>query len=86
MLQAPLKQYKEYQDNSDSMYRERGLNPKNIFVLPSSEQILEDAKKQAAGPAGAPGVSINTGNIPVAPTGLNPVQAEMLRRGLPLNK
>jgi hypothetical protein len=47
MLQAPQKQYKEYQDNLDSVYRERGLNPKNIFVLPSSEQILEDATKQA---------------------------------------
>jgi hypothetical protein len=86
MLQAPQKQYKEYQDNLDSVYRERGLNPKNIFVLPSSEQILEDAKNQAASPAGAPGLPISTGNIPVAPTGLNPVQAEMLRRGLPLNK
>ena len=51
MLQAPLKQYKEYQEKSEPMYRERGLNPKNIFVLPSSEQILEDSKTQAAGPS-----------------------------------
>ena len=63
MLQAPQKQYKEYQDNLEPVYRERGLNPKNIFVLPSSEQILEDAKQQAAGPTGA----INTGTMPVAP-------------------
>jgi hypothetical protein len=86
MLQAPQKQYKEYQSNLEPVYRKRGLDPKNIFVLPSSEQLLEDAKKQAASPAGAPGLPISTGNIPVAPTGLNPVQAEMLRRGLPLNK
>jgi len=86
MLQAPQKQYKEYQSNLEPVYRKRNLDPKNIFVLPSSEQLLEDAKKQAAGPAGAPGLPISTGNIPVATSGLNPVQAEMLRRGLPLNK
>lgn len=63
MLQAPQKQYKEYQNNLEPVYRERGLNPKNIFVLPSSEQMLEEAKKQAAGPTGA----INTGTLPVAP-------------------
>lgn len=63
MLQAPQKQYKEYQDNLEPVYRERGLNPKNIFVLPSSEQILEEAKQQAAGSTGA----INTGTMPVAP-------------------
>jgi len=67
MLQAPQKQYKEYQSNLEPVYRKRGLDPKNIFVLPSSEQLLEDAKKQAASPAGAPGLPISTGNIPVAP-------------------
>ena len=67
MLQAPLKQYKEYQEKLEPVYRKQGLNPENIFVLPSSEQILEDAKKQATGPAGAPGLPISTGNIPVAP-------------------
>jgi hypothetical protein len=69
MLQAPQKQYKEYQNNLEPVYRERGLNPKNIFVLPSSEQMLEAAKQQAAGPAGAPQLPISTGNIPVAPAG-----------------
>jgi hypothetical protein len=86
MLNASKDQYKEYQKLSLPGYEERGLNPKNIFVLPSSEQLLEDAKKEAVSPTGAPGLPISTGNIPVAPTGLNPVQAEMLRRGLPLNK
>lgn len=69
MLQAPQKQYKEYQNNLEPVYRERGLNPKNIFVLPSSKQLLEEAKQQAAGPAGAPQLPVSTGNIPVAPTG-----------------
>jgi hypothetical protein len=86
MLKASEKQYKEYEDKLTARYKKNGLDPENIFVLPSSEQLLEDAKKQAVGPAGAPGLPISTGNIPVAPTGLNPVQAEMLRRGLPLNK
>jgi len=86
MLKASEKQYKEYEGNLTARYKKQGLDPENIFVLPSSEQLREDAKKQAASPAGAPGLPISTGNIPVAPTGLNPVQAEMLRRGLPLNK
>lgn len=68
MLNASKKQYEEYKDNSLPGYAERGLNPKNIFVLPSGEQLREEAKKQAAGPAGAPGVSINTGTSPVAPS------------------
>jgi len=63
MLQAPRKQYKEYQEKLEPVYTERGLNPKNIFVLPSSEQMLEEAKQQAAGPTGA----INTGTLPVTP-------------------
>lgn len=82
MLQAPQKQYKEYQNNLEPVYTERGLNPKNIFVLPSSEQMLEAAKQQAAGPAGSPQLPISTGNIPVAPAGVNPVEVEMRRRGL----
>jgi hypothetical protein len=86
MLKASEKQYKEYESKSTARYKKQGLDPENIFVLPSSEQLREDAKNQAAGPTGAPGLPISTGNIPVAPTGLNPVQAEMLRRGLPLNK
>lgn len=69
MLQAPLKQYKEYQERLEPVHKEAGLNPKNIFVLPSSEQMLETAKQQAAGPAGAPQLPISTGNIPVAPAG-----------------
>jgi hypothetical protein len=72
MLKTSEKAYKEYKDNLLPAYTERGLNPKNIFVLPSSEQLREDAKKQAAGPAGAPGLPISTGNIPVAPTGVAP--------------
>lgn len=63
MLQAPQKQYKEYQGKLEPVYRKQGLNPENIFVLPSSEQILEEAKQQAAGSTGA----INTGTLPVAP-------------------
>ena len=63
MLQAPQKQYKEYQGKLEPVYRKQGLNPENIFVLPSSEQILEEAKQQAAGSTGA----INTGTMPVAP-------------------
>jgi len=51
MLKTSEKAYKEYKDNLLPAYTERGLNPKNIFVLPSSEQLREDAKKQAAGPA-----------------------------------
>ena len=82
MLKTSEKAYKEYTGNLEPVYKERGLNPKNIFVLPSSEQLREDAKKQAAGPAGAPGLPISTGNIPVAPTGANPLEAEMRRRGL----
>jgi len=72
MLQAPQKQYKEYQSNLEPVYRKRGLDPKNIFVLPSSEQLLEDAKKQATSPTGAPGLPISTGNLPVAPSGTVP--------------
>jgi hypothetical protein len=48
MLQAPQKQYKEYQGKLEPVYRKQGLNPENIFVLPSSEQLLENAKSQAA--------------------------------------
>jgi hypothetical protein len=48
MLKTSEKAYKEYKDNLLPAYTERGLNPKNIFVLPSSEQLREDAKKQAA--------------------------------------
>lgn len=69
MLQAPLKQYKEYQEKLEPVYRKKGLDPENIFVLPSSEQLLEEAKNQPAAPAGAPGLPISTGNIPVAPAG-----------------
>jgi len=68
MLKTSEKAYKEYTGNLEPVYRERGLNSKNIFVLPSSEQLREDAKKQTAGPAGAPGVSINVGTSPVAPS------------------
>jgi len=82
MLKASEKQYKEYESKSTVRYKKQGLDPENIFVLPSSEQLREDAKKQAAGPAGAPGLPISTGNIPVAPTGANPLEAEMRRRGL----
>lgn len=78
MLQAPQKQYKEYQNNLEPVYRERGLNPKNIFVLPSSEQMLEEAKKQAAGPTGSPQLPISTGNIPVAPTGGTPSDVDAI--------
>jgi hypothetical protein len=72
MLKTSEKAYKEYKDNLLPAYTERGLNPKNIFVLPSSEQLREDAKKQTGSPAGAPGIPISTGNIPVAPTGAAP--------------
>jgi hypothetical protein len=67
MLKASEKQYKEYQKLSLPGYEERGLNPKNIFVLPSSEQLREDAQKQATSPTGGPQLPISTGNIPVAP-------------------
>ena len=67
MLKASEKQYKEYTGNLTARYKKQGLDPENIFVLPSSEVLREDAKKQAAGPAGAPGTSINTGTLPVAP-------------------
>jgi hypothetical protein len=50
MLNASKKQYEEYKDNSLPGYAERGLNPKNIFVLPSSEQLREDAKKVEMSP------------------------------------
>jgi hypothetical protein len=68
MLKASEQGYNEYTGKLEPVYKERGLNPKNIFVLPSSEQLREDAKKQTAGPAGAPGVSINVGTSPVAPS------------------
>ena len=50
MLKASEKGYKEYQDKLEPVYKERGLNPKNIFVLPSSEQLREDAKKVEMSP------------------------------------
>lgn len=82
MLKASEKQYKEYEGKLTARYNKQGLDPENIFVLPSSEQLREDAKNQATGPAGAPGLPISTGNIPVAPSGANPLEAEMRRRGL----
>ena len=78
MLKASEKQYKEYESKSTVRYKKQGLDPENIFVLPSSEQLLEDAKKQATGPAGAPGLPISTGNIPVAPTGETPSDVDAI--------
>lgn len=68
MLKASEKQYKEYTGNLTARYKKQGLDPENIFVLPSSEVLREDTKKQAAGSTGAPGASINTGTLPVAPS------------------
>ena len=50
MLKTSEKAYKEYTGNLEPVYRERGLNPKNIFVLPSSEQLREEARQQTVGP------------------------------------
>jgi hypothetical protein len=70
-----------------TLAEKRGLNPENITGFLSPVSVPEKNQgKQPAGPTGATGLPISTGNIPVAPAGLNPVQAEMLRRGLPLNK
>jgi len=82
MLNASKGQYEEYKKKLLPGYTERGLNPSNIFVLPDSEQLREEARKQAAGPAGTQGLPVSTGNMPVAPTGANPIEAEMRRRGL----
>jgi hypothetical protein len=45
MLKTSEKAYKEYKENLEPVHKERGLNPKNIFVLPSSEQLREEARK-----------------------------------------
>lgn len=50
MLKASEKQYKEYEDKLTARYKKNGLDPENIFVLPSSEQLLEDAKKVEMSP------------------------------------
>lgn len=50
MLKTSEKAYKEYTGNLEPVYRERGLNPKNIFVLPSSEQLRDEAKKVEMSP------------------------------------
>lgn len=78
MLQAPLKQYKEYQEKLEPVYKKKGLDPENIFVLPSSEQLLEEAKNQSVSPAGAPRLPISTGNIPVAPAGGTPSDVDAI--------
>lgn len=69
MLKASEKGYKEYTGNLESAYKKQGLDPKNIFMLPSSEQLREEAKKQAAGTAATTQLPVSTGNVPIAPTG-----------------
>ena len=50
MLKASEKQYKEYTDNLTSRYKKQGLDPENILVLPSSEQLRDEAKKVEMSP------------------------------------
>jgi len=70
MVNIAQDEYEKYQDKLKPGYLERKLNPKNIFVLPDDRIVLEEIKKEATTvPAGAPGIPISTGNVPVAPAG-----------------
>jgi hypothetical protein len=50
MLKASEKQYKEYESKLTDRYKKQGLDPENIFVLPSSPQSLEETKKAEMSP------------------------------------
>lgn len=72
-------EYEKIQNRTALIAKRYGLNPDNIISVYDTE--LEQQPTPPT-PAGAPQLPISTGNIPVAPAGVNPVEVEMRRRGL----
>lgn len=74
--------FKKLKANTEKMASGYGINPKNVTGLFENTESSVPPLNPPLSPTGAPGRPISTGNIPVAPTGANPLEAEMRRRGL----
>jgi hypothetical protein len=74
--------FKKLKANTEKMASGYGIDPKNVTGLFEQTESSVPPLNPPLSPTGAPGRPVSTGNIPVAPSGANPLEAEMRRRGL----
>jgi hypothetical protein len=63
-IKSAESQFNAFKNNTAAIAKRYGINPKNVVEVFDRPQTQTAAP---AGPAGAPGIPISTGNIPVAP-------------------
>ena len=63
-IKSAESQFNTFKNNTASIAKRYGINPKNVVEIFDKQQ---EPAAPANGPTGAPGVSINTGTLPVQP-------------------